>query len=234
MTAPATPAARPSPTRAPIPGAGQPWSGQLHPQRGGNPAGSDWHAGPDDRLSGHQAVRAASLLERAGWRAEAVPLAQGVAKVEVRALAVRGMPLVAALRTCAEVDAFLRAYPGERPPGPRLSAAEWGQISARGARRFARELAATRAQVAEPSAIPGTDEPAPAEVRAMRHALGLSQRQLARRLAVSRSYLADVERGRWRGPDAAALLRRAVVLLRQLEPPHMGRGQVPRPEGASR
>jgi hypothetical protein len=32
---------------------------------------------PGWRLTGAQALRAATLLERAGWRAESVPLAQG-------------------------------------------------------------------------------------------------------------------------------------------------------------
>ena len=84
-----------------------------------------WYRAPDWRLDGHAASRAATLLETSGWRAESVELAQGVALVEVRALAVRGMPLVATLRTEEEVDAFLRAHPGRRRPGPRLSREAW-------------------------------------------------------------------------------------------------------------
>jgi hypothetical protein len=84
-----------------------------------------WYRASDWRLDGHAANRAASLLEASGWRAESVELAQGVALVEVRAVAVRGMPLVATLRTGAEVDAFRRAHPEPRRPGPRLSPAAW-------------------------------------------------------------------------------------------------------------
>jgi hypothetical protein len=84
-----------------------------------------WYRAPDWRLDGHAANRAAALLEASGWRAESVELAQGVALVEVRAVAVRGMPLVATLRTRQEVDAFLRERPGVRRPGPRLTREAW-------------------------------------------------------------------------------------------------------------
>jgi hypothetical protein len=77
------------------------------------------------RLSGPEANHAAGVLERAGWRAEAVSVGQGVALVEVRAVHVRGMPLVATLRHTGDLDAFLAIWPGRRPPGPRLSPAQW-------------------------------------------------------------------------------------------------------------
>jgi hypothetical protein len=77
------------------------------------------------RLTGQQANRAASRLEALGWRAEGINLNQGQGLVEVRALGVRGMPLVALLRTEADLDTFLRAWPGRRPPGPRLSPEQW-------------------------------------------------------------------------------------------------------------
>jgi hypothetical protein len=84
-----------------------------------------WYRASDWRLDGHAANRAAALLEGSGWRAESVELAQGVALVEVRAVAVRGMPLVATLRTRREVEAFLREHPGVRRPGPRLTREAW-------------------------------------------------------------------------------------------------------------
>jgi hypothetical protein len=90
-----------------------------------------WYRAPDWRLDGFAANRAAALLEASGWRAESVELAQGVALVEVRAVAVQGMPLVATLRTGAEVDAFRRAHPQRRRPGPRLSQVEWAAVSGR-------------------------------------------------------------------------------------------------------
>jgi hypothetical protein len=115
---PAPPGQRPAWGRFPGPGA--PWSDRPHPQKGGpRPARP---APADGRLDGAAAGQVATQLERLGWRAEAVPVAQGLAKVEVRALAVRGMPLVATLRTQAEVDAFLLAHPEPRPPGPRVAA----------------------------------------------------------------------------------------------------------------
>ena len=87
-----------------------------------------WYRAPDWRLDGFAANRAAALLEASGWRAESVELAQGVALVEVRAVAVRGMPLVATLRTGAEVDAFRRAHPRRRRPGLRQSLADWAAV----------------------------------------------------------------------------------------------------------
>ena len=50
------------------------------------------------------------LLEGHGWRAEAVGLAQGIALVEVRRLAVRGTPLVAVLRRPGEAERWLVAH----------------------------------------------------------------------------------------------------------------------------
>ena len=72
---------------------------------------SGWHrAGcPDWRLNASEADRLATLLEANGWRAEAINLAQGVALVEVRDLAVRGHPLVAVLRVLGEGERFLAA-----------------------------------------------------------------------------------------------------------------------------
>jgi hypothetical protein len=72
---------------------------------------SGWHrAGcPDWRLNASEADRVAALLEANGWRAEAINLAQGVALVEVRDLAVRGHPLVAVLRVLGEGERFLTA-----------------------------------------------------------------------------------------------------------------------------
>jgi hypothetical protein len=84
-------------------------------------------ARPDLRLplSGPEANHTASVLERAGWRAEAVSVGQGLALVEVRAVHVRGMPLVATLRHAGDLDAFLAVWPGRRPPGPRLGPEQW-------------------------------------------------------------------------------------------------------------
>jgi hypothetical protein len=62
----------------------------------------------------------AAALEARGWRAEGVGLAQGIGLVEVRRLDVRGMPLVAVLRTEAQAAGFLRAHPARRPAGPVL------------------------------------------------------------------------------------------------------------------
>jgi hypothetical protein len=61
------------------------------------------------RLDSFRAHTAAALLERNGWRAEAVPLGQGVALVEVRDLATRGHPLVAVLRHPGQAEAWLAA-----------------------------------------------------------------------------------------------------------------------------
>jgi hypothetical protein len=72
-------------------------------------AETGWHVSGDWRLDAFQASRAASLLERHGWRAEARPLAQGIATVEVRDLAVRGHPLLAVLRRPGEAEAWLAA-----------------------------------------------------------------------------------------------------------------------------
>jgi hypothetical protein len=71
---------------------------------------SGWHrAGcPDWRLNASEADRLATLLEANGWRAEAINLAQGVALVEVRDLAVRGHPLVAVFRRLGEGEAWVR------------------------------------------------------------------------------------------------------------------------------
>jgi hypothetical protein len=62
----------------------------------------------DWRLSATEANAGAALLERHGWRAEACALAQGVALVEVRDLAVRGHPLVATLRAPGDAERWLR------------------------------------------------------------------------------------------------------------------------------
>jgi hypothetical protein len=78
-----------------------------------------WYGRPDWRLDSFTASRVASALEARGWRAESVVLGQGVALVDVRDLGVRGMPLVATLRTEAQAGAFLRAHPGRRRAGPR-------------------------------------------------------------------------------------------------------------------
>jgi hypothetical protein len=65
----------------------------------------------------------ATALERLGWRAESVELGQGIARVEVRDLAVRGMPLVATLRTEEQAAAFQAQHPERRRAGPRREAA---------------------------------------------------------------------------------------------------------------
>jgi DNA-binding XRE family transcriptional regulator len=160
----------------------------------------------DRRLSGRQARSAAALLERQGWRAQTVALTEGVALVEVRATGVRGMPLVAVLRTPADVEAFRRAHPDR----------------AAGARPEARRVrpAASR------SGVPGS-----ATIVALRRAAGLGQRALAERRGVSKTTLADVERGRRGGPQARQLALRAVALLRGL--PHEGEG-LPSLDGARR
>ena len=78
-----------------------------------------------------QANAVAAALERLGWRAEACVASFGVGFVEVRDLAYRWTPLVATLRTAADVDAFSAQHPehgligrrrgctGIRPPGMR-------------------------------------------------------------------------------------------------------------------
>jgi hypothetical protein len=68
-----------------------------------------WHrAGAADwRLNAFEANAAAALLERHGWRAESINLAQGVALVSVRDLATRGHPLVAVLRRPGEAERWL-------------------------------------------------------------------------------------------------------------------------------
>jgi hypothetical protein len=69
-----------------------------------------WHrvGAADWRLNAFEANAAAALLERNGWRAEAVNLAQGVACVEVRDLAVRDHPRVTTLRRPGEAEAWVR------------------------------------------------------------------------------------------------------------------------------
>ena len=92
--------------------------------RGARPpsAGAGWYGRPDWRLTGAEATRVAGALEAAGWRAEGISLAQGVALVEVRDPAVRSHPLVATLRASGEAEAWLRAHGdgrrgrGRRPP----------------------------------------------------------------------------------------------------------------------
>src|SRR5262245_27052646 len=66
------------------------------------------------RLDSFRAHTAAALLERNGWRAEAISLGQGVALIEVRRLDVRGMPLVATLRTPGDFQWFLAEHPERR------------------------------------------------------------------------------------------------------------------------
>jgi hypothetical protein len=80
----------------------------VTPRRRG--AASGWYGRPDWRLDAHEAHAAAALLEGHGWRAEAVNLAQGIALVEVRRLAVRGTPLVAVLRRPGEAERWLAAH----------------------------------------------------------------------------------------------------------------------------
>jgi hypothetical protein len=75
-----------------------------------------WHGRPDWRLDAFEANRIAAELEAAGWRAEGINLAQGIALVEVRDLAVRWHPLVATLRTRPDAEAW-RGAPS-RPPVP--------------------------------------------------------------------------------------------------------------------
>ena len=58
-----------------------------------------------------EANAAAAALERRGWRAEACVASFGVGFVEVRDLSVRWTPLVATLRTHADVDAFDAEHP---------------------------------------------------------------------------------------------------------------------------
>jgi hypothetical protein len=71
--------------------------------------GTGWHARPDHRLDAFQARAAATRLEHAGWRAEAVATAQGLDLVEVRDLAVRPHLRVATLWAPGEAEAFLAA-----------------------------------------------------------------------------------------------------------------------------
>jgi hypothetical protein len=93
-----------------MPGAGLRWSARPRRYRPARPGAPGWHASPDARLSGHQALHAAALLEDNGWRAEAVPLSQGIAMVEVRDLARRPHPLVAILRRQGEAEVWLREH----------------------------------------------------------------------------------------------------------------------------
>jgi hypothetical protein len=93
-------------------------------------AETGWYGRPDWRMNAIEANAGASLLERHGWRAEACALGQGGALVEVRRLDVRGMPLVATLRTAGDLQRFLAEHPGRRPPGPRLSGEEWARCRA--------------------------------------------------------------------------------------------------------
>jgi hypothetical protein len=95
----------------------------VTPRRRGGATG--WYGRPDWRLDGPGAHAAAALLEGHGWRAEAVGLAQGIALVEVRRLAVRGTPLVAVLRRPGEAERWLAAHgrgdasrASRRWPGP--------------------------------------------------------------------------------------------------------------------
>jgi hypothetical protein len=82
--------------------------------------GGGWYGRPDWRLTAAEATRIAGELEAAGWRAEGVHLAQGVALVEVRDPAVRRHPLVATLRAPGEAEAWRRAHGhGRRGRGPR-------------------------------------------------------------------------------------------------------------------
>lgn len=62
-----------------------------------------------------------------------------------------------------------------------------------------------------PASVPTPDRAAVARLRAV---AGLSQRGLARRLGVTRSALAEAERGRRYGPAARVLLLRATAWLR--------------------
>lgn len=66
-----------------------------------------WHQGTEWRLGGYEAMLLAIRLEAAGWRAEAIHLAQGAALIEVRDWHRRPHPLVAVLRTAGEAEAFL-------------------------------------------------------------------------------------------------------------------------------
>jgi hypothetical protein len=85
---------------------------------------SGWYGLPDWRLDSFVAARVASRLEALGWRSEAFLLGQGIAYVTVRDLGVRGMPLVATLRTEEQAVAFLRAHPERRRAGPRREPGE--------------------------------------------------------------------------------------------------------------
>jgi hypothetical protein len=58
------------------------------------------------------AMAKATALEGKGWRAEAAPTETGCGAIVVRDLAVRGMPVIARLRTKEDFDLFLRGYPG--------------------------------------------------------------------------------------------------------------------------
>ena len=87
------------------------------PRRRGGATG--WYGRPDWRLDAHEAHAAAALLEGHGWRAEAVSLAQGIALVEVRRLAVRGTPLVAVLRRRGRPSAGWRRTAAAGAPSSR-------------------------------------------------------------------------------------------------------------------
>jgi Helix-turn-helix domain len=172
-------------------------------------------AGPSRRLTGAQANHAASRLEAAGRRAEGINLVQGGGLVEVRAARVRGRPRVATLRTVADVEAFVRAWPGCWPPGPRLSPEDWQRC---------RAAALGLGGVGTPTPTPHLPPPVDAtagrdggaagqELRRRREALGLGQRAAAARLGVSRSYLCEIERGRLDGPGAQEIAAAGLTAL---------------------
>jgi hypothetical protein len=166
----------------------------------------------DRRLTGAQATGVASRLEALGWRAEGINVGQGLSLVEVRAARVRGTPLVAMLRTPGDVEAFGRAWPGRWPAGPRLSVEDWQWC--REAARGGAEAPPAGPLLRPPSRAAGPDGGAAGrELRRRREALGLGQRAAASRLRVSRSYLAEIERGRRDGPEAQAVAAAGLAVL---------------------
>jgi hypothetical protein len=185
-------------------------------------------------------VRALEATRRV-W-ATILPLGGAGALVELRARA-RPRPLMALLRTDADCRAALEGLgaPGAGadpaaalPAGLRATSDVWRMMAA------PEGPPAARWPVPRPPAPPSprpaprptprpARQPAPRaphdghdggaagrELRRLREAAGLGQRAAAARLQVSRSYLAEIERGRRAGPGARAL---AAAGATRLAPP---------------
>jgi DNA-binding XRE family transcriptional regulator len=130
---------------------------------------------------------------------QAVPLAAALAD-PAAALppALRATPDVWRQQAAPEPAPAAR-WPSRRPPAPRSA-----PRSAPAPRR------ASRRQVEHPGHDGGA---AGRELRRRREAAGLGQRELAARVHVSRSYLAEIERGRRDGPDARTVAAAGLRLL---------------------